>query len=89
MADQAVPPAVAEESAPEGDVTEALKGLESGLTSVASADLPPEAKAAFEAALEAFRAGVEVLSGGGGARGPVAMEAGASGARPVSHGGPR
>lgn len=77
-----------------GDVVEALMGLEKGLASVTEAagsdpNFPEEAKAAFAAALDAYRQGLEALSGGGQPSGPVAMEAGASGARPMTHGGPR
>jgi hypothetical protein len=92
MADQA--PAPAADAAADVSPDEALKALEAGLSQVAESDLPPEAKQAFAAALDAFRQGVQVLTGGAApaaeeASGPVGMEQGASGARPMSHGGPR
>jgi hypothetical protein len=95
MADQAIPPAEAgAEGGGGGSAVDALMSLEKGLSSVAEAagrdpQFPEEAKAAFASALDAFRQGLEILSGGGAPSGPVAMEAGASGARPVSPGGPR
>lgn len=50
---------------------------------------PPAAKEAFATAADAFMAGVEALAGGGAPQGEaVPMEAGASGAKPVSMGRP-
>lgn len=91
----AVPPEPAQAGG-EGGPAEALQALGKGLSEVAGAiaqdpEAPEEAKAAFQAAIEAFEAGVQALQGGGAPQpsGPVSMEQGASGARPMSPGGPR
>lgn len=81
----------------EGGIVEFLTKLDQALLQVnqalASNDgAPAEAKEAFGAAHEAFRAGLAILTGEGGEApqqsGAVSMEAGASGARPVSMGRP-
>ena len=69
-------------------IAEALAGI------TQSPDVPEQAKAAFQASLEAFQAGLEILQGGGAAEphqpsGPVSMEQGASGAQPISQRGGR
>jgi hypothetical protein len=73
-----------------GDTEALLQAMGEGLTKLTSdPGVPEEAKAAFAAALEAYTAGVEALKGGGGASAPVPMDAGASGAQPMSMERPR
>lgn len=73
-----------------GQVAQLGSQLEQFVSAISEADAPDEAKQAFAAALEAFKAGFEALSGGGGQGGGVATpEQGASGAVPMSHGGMR
>lgn len=76
-----------------GGAEEALKSLGAGLAAVSQDEsVPEEAKAAFQAAHDAFQKGLALLEGGGEEAGPnetLPMEAGASkGAVPVSHGRP-
>lgn len=87
-----------QEAAPEGQgggVAEALTKMDESLSKLVAAvgqsPAPEAAKAAFQAAQQAFRQGLEALTSGGEPEqgGPVSMEAGASGARPMSPGGPR
>ncbi len=68
-----------------GDINAAINQLGEGLAKIAGSDLPPEAKKAFDAALQAFTAGAQILSGGGSqAAGATTPEQGASGAQPMS-----
>jgi hypothetical protein len=79
-----------------GGIVEALTGLDKGLFQITTAvtenpQVPEEAKAAFQSALQAFRKGLEMLTSGGGQpapSGPVTPEQGVSGAQPMSHGRP-
>jgi len=82
-----------------GGVAEAIVGLDSGLSKLAKATLdnpqvPDSAKAKIQAAVDAFRAFTDELTGGGGEEpapdagpGTVPAMAGAGGV-PVSHGRP-
>jgi hypothetical protein len=72
---------------------EQLASLGQGLEAVANdPSVPDEAKAAFQAALEAFKSGFELMAAGGGKpqdpSGPVSPEQGVSNSVPVSHGRP-
>lgn len=53
-----------------GGIAEVLQGLDAGLSKVTQAlsqgSAPEEAKAAFQAALQAFRQGLEILTSGDG-----------------------
>jgi hypothetical protein len=87
-------PMAAPAPAQDGGAEEAISQAGSTLSKlVEDPGLPEEAKAAFKAALEAFSAGVSALTGGGSGpqpeQGVVTPEQGASGAVPMSHGGPR
>lgn len=76
-----------------GGVAEALMQLDEQLFRVVSAvqkaQVPEQVKSAFSSALEAYRAGLEALTGGGAQpSGAVTPEQGANpNARPMNHGG--
>ena len=83
-----------QEPAEGGGPADALKSLGQGLAAASQDEsMPAEAKAAFQASLEAFQQGLDILQGGGAPvpeqSGAVPMEAGASkGAVPMSMGRP-
>lgn len=80
-----------------GGVAETLTAVDAQLSKIAqfagqSPQMPEEAKAAFASALEAFRAGLEIVTGaaGHGAQGPAAVapeQGGAQGAVPMTPAG--
>lgn len=84
------------EGAPEeggGGITQALVETDKSLFKISqlvgqNPEVPDEVKAAFQASLDAFRQGLESLTGGGSGSAPVpanaSPEQGASGAQPMS-----
>ncbi len=83
-----------------GGVAEKIVGLDADLAKLATLaaenpQVPEDAKAALQASLDAFRQFTQLITGPGAQGGapadpsaPVPMEAGTSGAMPVSHGRP-
>lgn len=98
MAEVQGAPAPQEGGASGGGITEVLQQLDAGLYKVAttlaqSQGAPEEAKAAFQAASQAFRQGIEILTGGGQGQAPqqttTPEQGGNPNAVPVSHGRPQ